>query len=74
MESEQILQESKPYIFGEGGQYVTREDALEALQRDLQRVNTQLAMQRMFDKAETDVIEFKNGYKIAVILRIPRFV
>lgn len=74
MNSEQILQESDPILFGEGQRYESREEALEATKKQLQQVQTELALQRMFEKAETEIIELQHGYKIAVILNIPRFV
>lgn len=74
MDSEQILQESSTILFGEGQRYETREEALEETKKQLQQVQTELAMQRMFDKAETEIIEMQHGFKIAVILNIPKFV
>lgn len=74
MNSKQILQESKIYLFGEGEEYATREDARKAVEKKLQSVQTELAMQRMYDKAQTDIVEGENGFRIAVILNIPQFV
>ena len=74
MKYEQILQESETFLFGEGQRYETREDALKAVNNLLQKVKTEIAMQKMFEKAETEIIELKHGFKIAVVLNIPKFV
>ena len=74
MEYEQILQESDPFLFGEGQRYATREEALKATNDVLQKVKTDIAMQKMYEKAETEIIELQHGYKIAVVLNIPKFV
>ena len=74
MKYEQILQESESFLFGDGQRYETREEALKATENAMQKVKAELAMQRMYDKAETEIIELRRGYKIAIVLNIPKFV
>ena len=74
MKYEQILQESESFLFGDGQRYETREEALKATENAMQKVKAELAMQRMYDKAETEIIELRHGYKIAIVLSIPKFV
>lgn len=71
MQSETVLQTSRIYkCIGKE----SKPDLLERVKKEVQKIHTELAMQRLYDKAKTEIIELECGYQIAVIIKIPKFV
>ena len=71
MNSENILQTSQIYKCMKDE---SKEALLERVKKEVQKIHTELAMQRMYDKSETEIIELECGYQIAVIIHVPKFV
>ena len=69
MKYSQVLQTSRIFPCTEKN----REEVLEKVKNELSKIKTELAMQQLFEKTETEIIKLESGYQIALIISIPEF-
>ena len=69
MKYSQVLQTSRIFPCTEKN----REEVLEKVKNELSKIKTELAMQHLFEKTETEIIKLESGYQIALIISIPEF-
>ena len=69
MKYRQVLQKSRIFPCTEKN----RDEVLECVKSELRKIQTELAMQHMFEKTETKIVKLKSGYQIALIINIPEF-
>ena len=71
MEYKQITQTSRPYEYGEGKEFKTKDEALKRAKELAQEIKVKLALQRLYDLSEVKTIEAENALQIVVTTRIP---
>ena len=74
MKYEQITQVSKIYKYGDGEEFMSREDAKAQADKALLNVKTELALQRLHERAIAKLVEAQNGFQIVIKINIPKFV
>ena len=74
MEYEQITQTSRIYKYGDGEEFMSRENAEKQVNKALLNIKTELALQKLHEKAMVRLIEEHNGFQIVVKINIPKLV
>lgn len=72
MDYEKITQKSRIYKYGDGEEFLSKEEAKQLIEKEFQKVKTELALMKMHDKAIVKINEAFNGFQIVVELRIPK--
>jgi len=72
MKYEKIQQCSRQYKYGKKEEFLTREDAQNAINKLKQEIGTQLAILKLYELSEIKIIEVKNVFQLVVIIKIPK--
>lgn len=72
MEYKEIKQTSRAYEYGQGKEFLTREDAQQKVEEVKKNLTTQLALQKLYDKTKVEVIEVENAFQIVATTKIPK--
>lgn len=71
MEYRQMRQKSRLYYYGEGKEFLTKEEAKEAMKRKIQKIKTELALRRIYEVTSVDLKEKDNAFQIILRVKIP---
>lgn len=68
------VQKSQLYEYGEGKEFISREEAKESAEKMRRNVVTEVAMKKLYHLAKVNVEEKKNAFQVVVEIKIPQFV
>ena len=71
MKYRQVTQASRPYKYGEGEEFLTKETAMKKIENLEQEIKTELAIQKIYDKSEVRIVEVPNVLQIVINIKIP---
>lgn len=74
MKYKQVTQTSRPYEYGTGKQFETRDEAYEHVNTVLRKLKTDMALMNIYNLSETKIIEVSNAFQIVIITQIPKIV
>lgn len=72
MKYEQITQTSRPYEYGEGKEFLTKEEAEKKIKKLEQKIKTDMAINGMYKLSETKIVEIDNVLQLVVVTKIPK--
>lgn len=72
MEYKQVKQTSRPYEYGEGKEFGTREEALEEVGKVENNLKTDMVLIGIYKISEVKILEESNAFQIVVITKIPQ--
>ena len=64
-------QTSRPYEYGEGKEFKNKEEALKKVEILRNNIITSLAMNKIYELSEVNVVEVQNALQIVVNVKIP---
>ena len=67
-----MKQTSRAYEYGQGKEFFTRQEALQQVEKVEQNLITQLAVHRLYDKTEVEIIEVENAFQIVATTKLPK--
>lgn len=71
MKYKQICQCSRPYQYGEGKEFTTKKEAFDKVTKLEQEIKKDLALNKLYDISEVNVISCENAFQIIVNFNIP---
>lgn len=64
-------QTSRPYEYGEGKEFKDKQEALKKIQQLKSNIVISLAMNKIYELSEVNVVEVQNALQIVVEVKIP---
>lgn len=64
-------QTSRPYEYGEGKEFKDRNDCLEKVEQIKEKIGTELALKKIYELSEINVIEVLGALQIVVEVKVP---
>lgn len=71
MKYDQIIQESRIYKYGEKEEFKTREDALIKAKNKENDAKTEIALIKLWDLSQTEIVEENEAFKVVIKIKIP---
>lgn len=71
MEYKQDKQVSRLYEYGEGKEFATRDEALEAVTKEKQNIGTILSIHNLYKIETREIKELNNAFQLEVTIKIP---
>ena len=62
---------SRPYEYGEGKEFKNKEEALKKVENLRNNIITSLAMNKIYELSEVNVVEVQNALQIVVKVKVP---
>lgn len=66
-----FTQTSRPYEYGEGKEFKDRNDCLEKVEQIKEKIGTELALKKIYELSEINVIEVLGALQIVVEVKVP---
>ena len=72
MNYKRMEQCSKIYKYGRDEEFETKKEANDAIEKLKQQIITELALEKLYDKSDVEIVEVENGFKLNVEIKIPQ--
>ena len=72
MEYKQVKQYSPLYEYGEGKEFLTREDALRKIKKAENDLKTKMALNNLYEISKVEISEEKNSFQLVVTTKIEK--
>lgn len=70
MDYKRIKQCSRAYKYGRNEEFETKQEAMEAIEKLKQEIITKLALEKIYDKSEIQIVEVENAVQLVVEIKI----
>lgn len=70
--SRQVVQTSKPYEYGEGKPFKTKEEAKEKVKKLEQEVKTTISLKKIYEISKVKIVEVPGAIQLVVTTTIPK--